>query len=87
MREIIGCEKIQILVKIMADIQFTKLETAVLDLLLAGDEPVLIALRKQLSEALISREMTSVGFFLHFELPATIPKLHEQFTIKRKFPY
>jgi hypothetical protein len=46
------------------------LEAAVLDHLLAGDHPVLAALRNQLAEATIAdREFSGAGFFTHFALP------------------
>lgn len=48
----------------------TKLERAVIDMLLAGDDEVLIVLRKQLQACEVkSRELTGVGFFTEFELP------------------
>ncbi|MEO7730873.1 MAG: hypothetical protein ABIY55_07880 [Kofleriaceae bacterium] len=46
------------------------LEAAVLDRLLAGDHPVLVRLRGQLSRATVTRrERTGVGFFVDFALP------------------
>ena len=46
-------------------------ERAVLDKLLNGDHPVLVALRSQAEEArLASREYTGVGFYCDFEVPS-----------------
>jgi hypothetical protein len=48
------------------------LEAAVLDKLLAGDHPVLAALRGQLAVAAVTqRELTGVGFFTDFSVPQT----------------
>ena len=45
------------------------LEAAVLDKMLAGEHPVLTALRAQLARATVrSRELTGVGFFTEFAL-------------------
>ena len=51
------------------------LEAAVLDKLLSGEQPVLIALRAQLAGATVkSREFTGVGFFTEFALaPEAVP--------------
>jgi hypothetical protein len=57
------------------------LEAAVLDLLLAGDHPVLAALRDQLAGATVKgRQHTGVGFFTDFSpakdaVPAPVRKL------------
>jgi hypothetical protein len=52
----------------------TPLEKAVMDKLLAGEHPILVALRKQLENATISsRSFSGVGFFTHFRVPETIP--------------
>lgn len=49
------------------------LDAAVLETLLAGNHPVLVALRAQLAEATLeSRELSGVGFFTHFTLPPTV---------------
>jgi hypothetical protein len=43
------------------------LEVAVLEWLLAGDHPVLVALRAQLARATVTqRELSGAGFFTHF---------------------
>lgn len=55
---------------------FSRFEQAVLDKILAGDHPVLVALRAQARAARIaSREYTGVGFFLKFEVPPDMPVL------------
>jgi hypothetical protein len=49
-------------------------ERAVLDKLLTGDHPVLIALRAQARKATVaSREYTGAGFFCSFEVPPDAP--------------
>jgi len=54
----------------------TRFEEAVLDKLLAGDDPLLGTLRCQASVArLASREESGVGFFLAFEVPGGAPTL------------
>lgn len=46
-------------------------ERQILDKLLAGDHPVLVALRAQAERARISRrEYTGVGFFCDFDVPS-----------------
>lgn len=51
----------------------TAFEQAVLDMLLAGDHPVLIALRAQAARAcLVAREMTGAGFYCDFEVPSDV---------------
>lgn len=51
-------------------------ERAVLEKLLAGDHPVLTALRAQAQAArLTSREYTGAGFFLTFDVPTSAPIL------------
>ncbi|HVZ81420.1 MAG TPA: hypothetical protein VHE12_11595 [bacterium] len=52
----------------------TPLEQAVMDRLLAGEHPILTALRKQLENATISsRQFSGVGFFTYFRVPETVP--------------
>jgi hypothetical protein len=54
----------------------TEFERAVLSKLLAGDHPVLTALRVQAQKArLASREYTGAGFFLSFDVPPEAPIL------------
>lgn len=51
-------------------------EQQVLDKLLAGDHPVLVALRAQAERARVSRrEYTGVGFFCDFDLPSDVAPL------------
>jgi hypothetical protein len=52
-----------------------ELEQTVLQLLLAGDDPILALLRAQLDAATItSREMTGVGFFTNFDIPESVER-------------
>lgn len=54
-------------------------EQAVLDKLLAGSHPVLVALRVQAERArLTSREYTGAGFFCSFEVPSDATLLTSQ---------
>jgi hypothetical protein len=70
----------------MIDANLTPLESKVLEWLLGGDDPVLVALRSQFASASIrSREMTGVGFYLYFSVPANTRKLHEEFDVKPRF--
>lgn len=53
-----------------------ELEQAVLDKLLAGDHPVLAALRVQAERARVTRrESTGAGFFCDFAVPSDVPPL------------
>jgi len=55
---------------------FTPLEIAVMRLLLAGDDPVLVILREQFDQAkLQSRKFTGVGFYTRFAVSADIQRL------------
>lgn len=55
---------------------FEQFEEHVLRMLLEGDEPPLVTLRSQLRLAnRIRREMSGVGFFTHFDVPAEAPRL------------
>src|SRR5215470_8850357 len=50
------------------------LEQAVLDKLLAGNNPILAVLREQAMRARVAqRELTGVGFFVTFEVPTEAP--------------
>ena len=52
----------------------TEIEETALELLLAGDDPVLAALRRQLSTAtVVERDFTGVGFFATFAVDASAP--------------
>lgn len=54
----------------------TQLERRVMEMLLAGDHPVLETLRRQFESAKVAkREYTGHGFFTHFEVPADVPRL------------
>lgn len=53
-----------------------RLEVAVLDLFVAGDEPALATLREQLAESHVARrERTEVGFFTFLEVPPHAQRL------------
>jgi hypothetical protein len=56
--------------------KINNLERQLLDALLSGDDPVLLALRDQLSKSKIkSRELSGVGFFLNFSVPDSVPRI------------
>lgn len=56
----------------------TRIEKDVLVLLLAGDDPVLSVLRKQLTGCMAEeREMTGVGFYTKLKVALNAPRLHE----------
>lgn len=58
---------------------FTQLEGIVLNLLLAGDDPSLPVLRRQLSQAeVVEREFTGVGFFTRFQVSPAAPVLEQR---------
>lgn len=70
----------------MIKADFTPLEFHVLNMLLAGDDAVLAALREQLaSVTAVSRNLTGHGFYLHFVIPPTTLKLHEILPVKQNF--
>jgi hypothetical protein len=51
-------------------------EHRLLDALLAGEDAVLAALRKQLSQATLDcRELSGSGFFLNFLVPKSVPRI------------
>jgi hypothetical protein len=51
-------------------------ERRAIDMLLKGCHPVLAVLRAQLEVATVSnRQITGVGFFTHFVVPPTVPRL------------
>jgi len=57
-------------------LDLNELERAILELTLAGDDPVLRILRDQLSAATItSREMTGAGFYTGFAVPDQIERV------------
>lgn len=54
----------------------TELERQIMEMLLAGDHPVLETLREQFQRAKVAeREYTVVGFFTHFAVPADVRRL------------
>ncbi|MEO8383570.1 MAG: hypothetical protein ABI779_28185 [Acidobacteriota bacterium] len=54
-------------------------EAQVMTALLAGDHPLLAALRKQYTEASVrGRERTSTGFVTRFEVPASVPAIERK---------
>ena len=56
--------------------QINEVERQLLSALLSGDDPVLLALRDQLSKSEIeSRELSGVGFFLNFSVPESVPRI------------
>lgn len=56
--------------------RINEFESAVLDMLLRGDEPVLTALAAQLRECTVeSRRYTGAGFFTDFVVPDYIPRV------------
>jgi len=56
--------------------QMNDVERQLLGALLSGDDPILLALRNQLSESQIeSRELSGVGFFLNFSVPVSVPRI------------
>jgi hypothetical protein len=57
-------------------IGISKLERAVMEMLLWGDHPVLQLLRLQFQRATLEqREFTGVGFFTHFAIPPDVPRV------------
>lgn len=70
----------------MSSPDLTPVESAVLRCLLAGKEPVLLALQHQLESASIAaRDITGHGFHLHFSVPGDVERLHRRFRIKSDF--
>ena len=57
-------------------IPLSELERTVVEMLLAGDQPILAVLRAQFDRANVAqREFSGVGFFTHFEIPPDVPRL------------
>ncbi len=70
----------------MNSLTFTPLESQVLDLLLAGKDPVLNVLRQQFhSSEVESRKYTGVGYYLKFNVPGNTPGLLEIPNVKLSF--
>lgn len=60
-------------------ISLTELERRVMEMLLAGDHPILGILRAQFDRAkVVRREFSGVGFFTHFEIPSDVARLPGQ---------
>jgi hypothetical protein len=60
----------------------TKLERAVLDMLLAGELPAAEVLRAHVRVGRVAeRRMTGVGFFTTFAVPADAPRVHGSFQL------
>ena len=58
--------------------QLINLELTVMKLLLAGDDDVLVGLRRQFETSTVTnREFTGVGFFTTFGVPVSVPKVAE----------
>lgn len=54
-------------------------ERAVMSALLAGDDPILDALRQQYAAATVrGREQTASGFVTRFEVPASVPPIERK---------
>ena len=61
----------------------TALEKQLLEMLLSGDDEVLGVLRQQAKQVnVVSREMTGVGFFASFEVPAEAPRVKGRVNFK-----
>jgi|SRR5271157_1312765 len=70
----------------MNNIELTSLEKEVLKWLLAGKDPVLIALETQMKKASkIRREFTGHGFYLYFIFSSTIQAIHKELPVKADF--
>jgi hypothetical protein len=72
-------------VELGAEFQMTDLTTLEehLEMLLRGNDEVLDVLRQQAKHAQVSsREMTGVGFFTYFAVPAEMPRINGQPALK-----
>lgn len=57
-------------------IELTELERGVMELLLAGDDPILKVLREQYRHAeVVSRDETGAGFYVHFSVASQATRL------------
>ena len=53
-----------------------QLENAIMEALLAGDDPRIVGLRQQYAAATVKgREFSGVGFFTNFQVPSTAPRV------------
>jgi hypothetical protein len=63
--------------------KLTTLESQVLDMLLRGQDEVLMILREQAKQLQVSsREMTGVGFYTEFVVPPDLPRVPGRPTFK-----
>lgn len=59
--------------------KFNKIEKAIMELLLQGNDPVLQILHYQFQKCSFSRrELTGVGFFTFFSVPNNIPRVNQK---------
>ncbi len=72
----------------MNNIGLTLLEDEVLKWLLAGEDPVIVALQIQLKGITsIHRELTGHGFYLNFNTRPNLIPLHNQMAVKENFSF
>lgn len=70
----------------MNEMDFTPLESKVLEWLLDGEDPVLEVLREQYGLSKVaSREYTGVGFYLYFEVKSTKNAILDASNVKKSF--
>jgi hypothetical protein len=70
----------------MSKLPLTKFEAEILNWLLAGEEPVLDALRMQLTRAtVLSKVFTGHGIYINFYLPSDVIPLYKELTVKPRF--
>lgn len=70
----------------MSKLPLTKFEVEILNWLLAGEEPVLDALRRQLTKAtVLSKVFTGHGIYINFYLPSDVTPLHKELSVKPSF--
>jgi len=70
----------------MNELTFTPLESQVLELLLAGEDPVLNVLRQQFHSSRVeSRQYTGAGYYLKFNVSRNTPGLRDISNVKPSF--
>lgn len=70
----------------MSKLPLTKFEGEVLNWLLAEEEPVLDALRMQLTWAtVLSKVFTGHGIYINFYLPSDVTPLHKELNVRPRF--
>lgn len=70
----------------MSKLPLTKFEGEILNWLLAGEEPVLNALRRQFTRAtVLYKVFTGHGIYINFHLPSDVIPLHKEFRVKPRF--